>query len=209
MNKDIYIIGGGSSLKGFDFERLRDKASIAVNMAALDVPDPTYCLTADSSIFRKLQDGIFSKVDTSWVVIINGNHCTMQKQDGRIVHKNSGYVYDLLCPTMTIRDSGHSGLGFTFKDFKTGYNSGFCAFQLAVLLGYERIHLLGIDLYDGLHYHNRYGAGKISNPDLKRYVDCFKQALEILQAETKVEVFSYSANSPLSSHIPIIPLTSL
>ena len=117
MSRDVFIIGGGSSLKGFDFSRLKNKETIAVNMSALDVPNPTYCITADSNIFRKVQEGYFNGVETTWVLVTNPNHCTMKWQDGKFVHKN-GFVYNLFCMNMIIRNAGVEGIGFSFADFK-------------------------------------------------------------------------------------------
>jgi len=201
VNNDIYIIGGGPSLKDFDFEQLNDLDTIAVNVAALDVPNPTFSITADSGQFRKLQEGYFDSVNTTWVLVTNPDHCTMKWKGGIFKHVRSGYVYNLLAPTMVIKNAGVEGLGFSFNDFRTGYNSGFCALQLAVLLRYHRIHLLGIDLTDGHHYHDRY-ARVISKGDLRNYYLNFIRALKILKEKTDIQVISHSSISKLNKFIP-------
>ena len=38
VNQTVFIVGGGPSLKGFDFTRLRDRRCIAINAAGADVP---------------------------------------------------------------------------------------------------------------------------------------------------------------------------
>ncbi len=206
---DIYIIGGGPSLKNFDFEQLRGLDTIAVNVAALDVPDPTFCITADSGQFRKLQEGYYDKVDnTTWVLITNPDHCTMKYKDGVFKNIRTGFIYNLLAPTMVIRNSGIEGLGFTFNDFRTGYNSGFCAFQFAVLLGYQRIHLLGIDLNDGHHYHKRYKDRQtIGKMGLENFYLNFIRAFEIIREKSSIEVISHSKFSRLNKAIPYKPFT--
>ena len=163
MNDDIYIIGDGPSLKEFDFNQLKGLDTIAVNVAALDAPDPTYCITADSGQFRKLCEGFYDSINTTWVVVTNPNHSAMKWKNGRFQHVSSNYVYNLLTPNIVIKNAGTEGIGFSFNDFRTGYNSGFYALQLAVLLRYKRIHLLGIDLVTGKHYHDRYGTLEINN----------------------------------------------
>ncbi len=211
MKDDIYIVGGGSSLKGFDFERLRDLDTIAVNVTALDVPNPTYGITADSNIFRKIQDGYFKDIDTTWVLVTNPDHCSMKWKDGKFIH-SSGYVYNLFAVNMVIRNAGVEGIGFEFKDFRTGYNSGFCAFQLAVLLRYKRIHLLGIDLVPGSpqhHYHDYYHNKKISVVSMELFYRNFVVALEIIKKETDIQVISHSANSRLNGVIPYASLGSI
>jgi len=202
--EEVFIVGGGHSLHNFNFEKLRNKETIAVNMAALDVPDPTYCITADSGIFRKLQKGTFKEVDSTWVLVSNPNHASMKWKQGKFIH-NSGFVYNFFVPNMVIRNSGTDGIGFSFNDFRTGYNSGFCAFQLAVLLGYKKIYLLGFDLVAEMgetHYHDRYKNRKISNDTLNKFCSNFVYALKIIREKTDIEVFSCSAISKLNKHIP-------
>ena len=201
MVREIYIVGGGASLKSFDFNKLKSVETIAVNVSALDVPNPTYCITADSSIFRRVQEGYFKNVKTTWVLVSNPEHCSMKFRDGKFVHKN-GFVYNLFCMNMVIRNAGVDGIGFSFNDFRTGYNSGFCALQLAVLLGYDKIHLLGFDM-GGKHYHERYGANKVIRDSVfEKFYKNFVVALKILQDQTTIEVISHSKVSRLNKLIP-------
>lgn len=207
MRNEVFIIGGGSSLQGFDFSKLKDKDTIAVNMAALDVPNPTYCITADSSIFRKVQEGYFKGVETTWVLVTNPDHCTMKWQNGIFKNIRNGFIYNLFCVNMVIRNAGVEGIGFSFSDFKTGYNSGFCGFQLAVLLGYKKIYLLGFDLVSTskCHYHDRYRNRKISKENLNKYYGNFVVALKVIKEKTDIEVFSCSPISKLNCIIRYIP----
>ncbi len=205
MSRKIYIVGGGRTLQGYDFGKLKGVETIAVNVSALDVPDPTYSITADSSILRRIQEGYFKNVKTTWVLVTNPNHCTMKWRDGRFVHKN-GFVYDLFCVNIVIRNSGVEGMGLSFDNFRTGYNSGFCAFQLAVLLGYDEIHLLGFDLSSqgASHYHDRYGKDKrINDRTLDKYYRNFVVALKTLKEKRPdVRVVSRSSISRLNEIIP-------
>ena len=214
-NRDeIFIIGGGSSLIGFPFNQLKDKNTIAVNMAALDVPSPTFCITADSGIFRKVQEGYFTSVNTTWVMVTNPEHCSMKFRNGIFKNEKTGYVHNPFCVNMLIRNAGVEGIGFSFKDFKTGYNSGFCGFQLAVLLRYKKIYLLGFDLNPTAvrcHYHDKYNNGKKRIPDnrLNLYYNNFKLAFETIKKKTDIEVISCSKNSRLNSLIKFIPFEKL
>jgi len=203
-NDEVFIVGGGPSLKGFDFSRLANKNTIAVNVAALDVPNPTYSITADSGTFRRLQQGYFKDVDTTWVVVTNPNHSTMKFKDGKFQHK-SGFVYNPFATNILIRNAGVEGIGFSFKDFRTGYNSGFCALQLAVLLRYKKIYLLGFDLHPNEgHYHNRYGAGKTNKKDVDMFFNNFVLGLNSIARETDIKVFSCSQGSRLNTVIPFV-----
>jgi hypothetical protein len=211
MFNEVFIIGGGSSLRDFNFNSLKDKDTIAVNMAALDVPEPTYCITADSSIFQKIQQGFFEKVNTTWVLVTNDKHCTMQMKDGKFQNIKNSFVYNLFCVNMVIRNAGVEGIGFTFKDFKTGYNSGFCGLQLAVLLGFKRIYLLGFDLMSNnrCHYHDRYNGRKINSKIFDKYYNNFVIALERIKEQTDIEVFSCSKISQLNNIIPYVSFDNI
>jgi len=211
QRKSVYIVGGGGSLLGFNFAKLKDLDTIAVNVAALDVPNPTYCITADSSIFRKVQEGYFKNVKTTWVLVTNPNHSVMKMKDGCFKNIKTGFVYNLLCVNMIIRNAGVDGIGFSFNDFRTGYNSGFCGLQLAVLLGYTEIHLLGFDLTLGkkCHYHNKYRNHKISKHSFNTYFDNFIKALDILRKQTSIKVISHSGISKLNEIIEYSPLESI
>ena len=209
MNEEVYIVGGGRSLKGFNFQDLTDLTTIAVNEAALDVPNPNYCVTADSSTFRKLNKGYFKEViNTTWVLVSNPDHCTMKMQNGQFKNIKTGYVYNLFAANMIIKNAGCDGIGFSFKDFRTGYNSGFCAFQLAVLLGYTKIHLLGFDFVKGgiSHYHGRYSDKTIQNSTLDQFYDNFVLAFNILKEKRPdIKIISHSSISRLNGLVKYKP----
>jgi len=208
MYNEIYLIGGGPSLQGFDFSTLQHKTTIAVNMSALDVPTPTFSITADSTILKRLQEGEFKNVKTTWVLVTNPDHCTMKFKDGQFKNIRTGYVYNTFVANIVIRNAGVEGLGFSFNDFRTGYNSGFCALQLAILLKYNVIHLLGFDLTGDkkkCHYHKYYKGNGISDENFNRYLMCFIEALTILKNHTHIKVISHSKISQLNDYIEYVP----
>jgi len=208
VNREIFIVGGGSSLLNFPFNKLKNKKTIAVNVSALDVPNPTFSITADSGMFQKLQTGYFKSVKTTWVIVTNPEHCTMKWRNGKFINIKDGFVYNLFCAHMIIRNAGVEGIGFSFNDFRTGYNSGFCAFQLAVLLGYEKIYLLGFDMQGG-YYHSKYGNKEISSGTFKKFYDNFILALRILKDKTDIQVVSCSNVSRLNAFIPYKPFEEI
>lgn len=53
---DIYIVGSGASLYGFDFEKLRNKTTITVNHAYDYVPEFDYCVFLDRYFLKELSD---------------------------------------------------------------------------------------------------------------------------------------------------------
>lgn len=193
MKKEIYIVGGGPSLKGFDFNLLKDKDTIAVNSAIEDVPNPTYFITCCSAYCKRVVDQKFFGVITHKVLVMGTKHQRYAKV------KKYFYAFDEVIEPIT----GDGELGFTSETFAVGGNSGFSALQYAVLLGYKTIYLLGIDVQikDGFHYHNQHGV-------IKEHVDwwriCFERGLEIIKEQSDIKVYSCSPISALNMVIPFI-----
>ena len=205
MKEEVYLIAGGTSLKGFDFSLLKGKDIIAVNKAILDVPFAKYFITIDYTfIDHKLNDikKIFPNSKATKVFIANLSPYYMVEEKGRIVDTRTNYVYDLSKFDMVIKSRYKSGVGFNFNQFAHGNNSGFCALQLAICLGYKKIHLLGYDLCvseDRTHYHSGYRQNKeIFNSKLKEYLNNFLYTLKILKLrQPDIEIYNYSSNSLL------------
>ena len=168
---EVYIVGGGTSLKGFDFSNLIGTDIIAVNKSIEDVPNATCFLTMDYTLLTSNQkkfnfEDILPKSQNNVFVL---NQC----EDGRIVKRGNCFVdtkfnytyWDLhkfshIISSKQVIDEKR-GFGATLSSFANGGNSGFCATQLAILMGYKKIHLLGIDLNiqkNKTHYHEGYGG---------------------------------------------------
>lgn len=164
---EVYIIGGGTSLKGFDFNKLKDKTTIAINKSCLTVPNLDYFITMDFTALKKI--GKISYVGTK-IFIANFAKPYLKEINGQIIDTRFGLVYTLNDFTMIIKSWAEEGIGFDFRHFRSGNNSGYCALQFAVLMGFNPIHLLGIDLVvtEKTHFHNGY------NQDIEK----FKQKLE-------------------------------
>jgi hypothetical protein len=115
---------------------------------------------------------------------------------------------------MIVKSYKTEGLGHSFNDFRSGENTGFCALQLAILLGYKRIYLLGIDLSctDRTHYHEGYSGQRVSKfrPKLDQYARYFKTALKSLKKTSPdISVYSCCSTSCLNEIINYIPYESI
>ena len=187
--KEVYIIGGGSSLKGFNWTLLADKATIAVNGSLKDVPNPNIFITADSYFAHRAAHSNFWNIDTYKVLVMKSDHIHY-KRVKRIVHH-----YDrCIAP---FRFDGQ--IGFSESEFATGQNSGFCGLQYAVILGAKVIHLLGMDFCDdgNSNYHGLYS----SDPTKFAEFFChFKTGIEILKRHG-IKVISRSPISLLNGII--------
>jgi hypothetical protein len=161
-NNDIcFVVGGGPSLNGFDFTQLNGFDTIAVNKAVEYIPNPAYFITTDYSYFTKASlpiEQIKQKTKHTYFVA-DMTHDYMAHKDGSVVDIRRNFVYkDLYQYTDVIESNNNTGFGSTLADFSNGSNSGHCGIQLALLLGYKKIYLLGFDLNtDGqTHFHQAY-----------------------------------------------------
>jgi hypothetical protein len=192
---DIYVVGGGPSLKGFDWFLLKDVTTIAVNMAAMKVPQPDYVLTADSYFTKLAVRKRFWGVEGFFSVLVMGKD-----------HPRYWKIRDFAAlwdhRITPVRFDGR--IGFTEGRFCTGQNSGFCGMQLAVVLGAKIVHLLGMDFHTkgGHHFHTGYST----NVDaLDEYLGHFHTAVLLLKMQG-VEVVSHSPTSRLNDWIRYEPM---
>jgi len=207
---EIFVVGGGPSLKGFDFGLLKGRQTIVVNKSIFDVADPSFFITTDFTFLRKIDHNVFSNKRISKVFIACLNFSYMVENVGRIVDTRSNLVYQLNDFDVIIKSYKCDGIGYTFNDFRNGRNSGYCALQLAVLLGYKRIYLMGIDLCTvgakqsvKTHYHNGYGEDQRSfSKKLVEYRRYFEIGLKQITQDTDIEVISLSQFSLLNKTIP-------
>jgi len=193
MNNAVFIVGGGPSLKGFNFSKLADKETIVVNSAVMDVPNPTYFITCCTGYCKKVVGNNFYNTYARKVMVIGENHFNYKNV------KNLLYAFDEVINPKT----ADGELGFTYDDFAIGGNSGFCALQYAVLLGYKNIYLLGIDVQtnNGDHYHTRYG---LIQKEVDWWYKCFIRGLIIIKEKSDIKVYSCSPISKLNKTIPFV-----
>lgn len=207
MRERVFLVGGGYSLQGFNFSRLRNEDTIVVNKSIFDVPSPNYFITVDYTFLRKININQFKLIKTTKVFVADFSYSFLKERNGQIVDmRKSNFIYDLNVFNLIIKSYKAEGIGYSFGDFRTGLNSGYCALQLAVVLGYKEIILLGFDLNisDATHYHKGYGEGKDSfKQKLEKYYNYFGMGLGLLTSSNRgIKVYSCSSNSKLNNIIP-------
>jgi len=202
---EVYVVCGGPSLIGFDFEKLRAQDVIVVNKSIVDVPWAKYFITMDFTFLAKVPKECLSGGSTKvFVANFAPEYPYMAEVDGRIVDTRFNKVYTLNAFDMIIKSWRLDGLGTAFYDFRSGENSGFCAFQLAVLLGYDKINLLGVDLVvqeEKTHYHGGYGGPDKFKLRLPAYVRYWEQGVRVALSNG-IEVVSRSNISILNDLVP-------
>ena len=186
-----FIIGGGPSLTGFDFERLRGRGRIiAINKAYLDVPFADICFFMDGStttFYGLVQSGQLAPgCLEAW------RNFAGQKVFLNLLGRKFNDVY-------SVRTAGPTGLSNSLrKGIYHGNNSGVGAVGLAVCLGANPVYLLGIDCkFQGgkSHYHGGY-PGKMPESVFKSYTQNFERMNRFIR-KTQFRVVNLNPESAL------------
>jgi hypothetical protein len=205
----IFIVGGGPSLRGFDFSQLSKELTISVNASIFDLPKCNYFITMDHSFLRKikLHSKEFRTVACSKVFVAGMHHTYLKEINGAFVDTRFRLTYDLSDFDVIIKSRSPDGCGFDWSDFRNGQNSGHCALQLSVLLGYKEVYLLGFDMQSNnnlTHYHNRYVGQPNFDDLLVTYRKYMKTALDRIKKDTDIRVVSCAPESSLNEWIDYV-----
>lgn len=225
MTEPCFIVGGGPSLQNFDYRILRNRHVIAVNQAIFQLPTAQHFITMDYTWLEKshvLSGGRLT--DTKGQVF---HHHPAQKhfvlafseprlgQIGPSTYMDHQYemTYDLSMFNQVIRAIKYGGVGFSFDSFCVGSDSGYSAIQLAVILGYKVIYLLGFDFCisgQATHGHTDYHLSDLVRFDnrLKEYITPYPQMFEILRSKG-IQVLSGSHISRLNRYILYVDVRHL
>jgi len=113
--------------------------------------------------------------------------------------------FDIIIKSYTM-----GNFGFRWNDFRNGDNSGFCAVQMAILLGYKDIRLVGMDFNVGnlSHFHRGYGEPKYKfERKLNEYYRIFSHAIQNLKNKRKdIQIYNCSSLSRLNELLPYKPI---
>lgn len=136
-DETVFIVGGGPSLKGFDFERLRGRRCVAVNSSGYDVP------WADILLFH----------DNSW---FEANRTLVDEWRGIAVTLSRHSK--VAAPDLLRRVAIEERLDFPIGrgPIRTGHSSGQSALSLTVTMAARQVVLLGFDMKavaGQTHYH--------------------------------------------------------
>lgn len=169
----VFVLGGGSSLSGFDTSVLSGKRVIATNEAGLTVyPDADVLFYADSRWYdwNKERMGLFK-----------GRHIVTRPPMPHSGHKVLARTKTLLTPPRHRWEVG-------------GYSSGEAAVQLAVHMGAKRIVLLGFDMKPG-HFHDKHKVA-VPQDTYKRFMHSFEVTAKWCKGKG-VEVLNATPDSAL------------
>jgi len=200
MKDSVYILAGGESLTGFDFNKLENKDVIAVNKSILSYPKAKYFITMDFTALKKMD---FKNIvcDSTKIFIANFTFDYIKEIDGRITDTRFGLVYKLEDFDMIIKSYYKMFFGDNFNIFSNGQNSAFCALQLAIVLGYKNIYLLGLDLTckNKTHFHSGYGQDiEKFKKSLDEYYSYFYHSILKFKEKSDINIYSCSKISRLN-----------
>lgn len=134
----VYIVGGGPSLKGFNWDRLSGKNVIAINRAYEVLPNADVLYWTDSRFYRWYRKDI-------------NNFKGMKVTCRPIVDKPSDVIL--------LKANNSFNIDTRPEFLSHGNNSGYAAINLAVKLGAKKIYLLGYDMKSNpknSHWHTGY-----------------------------------------------------
>ncbi len=200
--QDAYLIGGGASLRSFDFSRLKGLNTIGCNDAyRLGEEVIQFCIFGDASWFHK------SKIDLGKFKnpIVSVAPSLLSLPTPMLLHMKRQ------------RAGIHSGqyLGWN-------YSTGATAINLAISLGAKRIFLLGYDcnLVDGKsHWHDhrpyttREAIFQRFIKGFKDIADCLPQyhveVVHVLDGESRLPFFTHMKSAEFLSHLDGVALEAL
>jgi hypothetical protein len=154
-----FVVGGGPSLRGFDFKKLRGERIIAVNRAFEFLPFAEIMFSMDHRFYK---------------------HFCLPSPAFRSFPGRKIWVDTAGLPFYGVETLGYHEVGGMSWDLKqglsTGGNSGHAALNLALLMGADPIYLLGFDFAEEpgrTHFHSGY-----SFPSSAEKLPRFKARLE-------------------------------
>jgi len=172
----VWIVGGGSSLEGFDLNNLKGKGiTLGVNKAAYHSFKCDYCFTLDQTFYKRCYQELKEYDRTVYCAL---------PPTGKIEPLPKGVYLERR------RNQKLSENNFEIY----GHNSGFGALGLAFLKGASRINLLGFDMCNKgnkVHWHSSYEWHNPKNHSwYNQWAANFDNAAIQLE-EAEIEVVNY------------------
>jgi hypothetical protein len=180
QGEDVFIIGGGNSLKDFDWSLLEDECTVGCNSAfTLGEKICKICIFGDAKWFRKYQDEL--------------------KNYKGVVFTNAEQLRNTRLNWLWTMPRKAKGLGTTSLGWNS--NTGASAINLALILGAQRVFLLGFDMHlskEGKrHWHNK-TMGKTDKNVYEKFILAFtKVAVDLKTVFPGKEVINVTDNSDL------------
>lgn len=221
----VFVVGGGPSLIGFGFDKLVGHDTIAVNHSLFDIPDPNYFITMDyrwltksgvnpeRSPFNYERREYFIQTEAIKYFVFGFSPPQLEVL-GEKMYRDTKYgkKYDLRLFDKVVIASEYGGIGNAMTNFHCGSDSGYSALQLAIILGYKHIYLLGMDFlsaYNTTHYKEEYRCKDLYNHQLIKldeFLAPYANAFGHIKKYTTSNVYVCSDISRLKAYCPFVPI---
>jgi uncharacterized Rossmann fold enzyme len=178
LGDTVYVVGGGPSLKGFDFNLLKDKTTIAINRAFLHLPFAQVLYWSDTRFY----EWFAKEIDLFKGIKVT---CRPQPKKADIIN---------------LLNTGKTGLETMAYGLRDGGNSGYAAINLAYHLGARKIVLMGFDMQTNgkeTHWHEGYSSTANTDTMERLMVPNFSTLVEPLE-KRKVKIYNASLDSILT-----------
>jgi len=183
----VYIIGGGPSLKNFDFRQLAGSKTIAINKAIFFHTQADVLYWTDVRFYTWYKNEIDNYKGLKFALKAGGQYTN----DIKVLKKGKAY-----------------GLETDRQTLAHGNNSGYAAINLAYHLGAKRIILLGFDMASNgrdSHFHDGYPTRAAGN---KMFQDKFLPGFKQLATELDGSGITILNASPYSK-LTVFPKITL
>lgn len=175
-DETCFILGGGPSLKGFDFNLIKDFKTIGVNKSFIKFPT-----TVNYAMDIRFYDMVTYAKDTKW----KGLHQQWLAYTGVKLFLKRSTKSQFDSSVYIVNHLVAKALSFDLQQgIYGGNNSGFGALMLAIALGCKKIGLLGFDMKVQkiakkieTHWHGGYGFGRAESfqSKLDKFKTCFEE----------------------------------
>lgn len=187
-NQDVFIIGGGDSLRNFDWTLLKEERTIGCNDAyKLGVKTCKICMFGDVTWFKENESALTEYAKTG-AVFTNAN---------RLYHTRLSWLW-----TLQRKSTGLSKTKLAWNG-----NTGAAAVNLALILGAKRVFLLGFDMHlakDGkANWHSQ--SNKKADKDVyAKFLEGFmKLSIALKNDVFNCEIINVTDNSDLDLFLKI------
>jgi len=192
----IFIVGGGPSLKDFDFSQLRDEITIGINKAFAFF-DPTIIFSMDRRFWLWVEkasgaDGFTPELRDRFIDYRHGFKCWLDPHNQLFTPD----ITRIRChPDLLWGETLEEGIGH-------GLNSGYAALNLAYVLGFKEIYLLGFDMKGSggrqAWFHEGYAKPYVTSDSVySKMIYQFEKYAAPRLAEMGIKVWNCSPDSNL------------
>lgn len=130
--KRCFLIGGGSSLNDFDYSKLDNDFTICVNHSIMKYPKAKALLYIDFDFLRRRKQFVKNYKGMIFTAYRTGTHQFLNKRDNVYI-----FPFNNVEPQTQLNKGLYNSL-----------LSGMCALNLALIMGANKIYLLGYDMKD-------------------------------------------------------------